>query len=97
VHSPAALYGHVPFLLAHSVDFTTGLLWLNSAETWVDLESGTVIIIMILIILLLIMKGKGKAAKKTHAVDQRKRPRGLLRVLWSKTKRRFLSVQPHDW
>ncbi|XP_063933718.1 neutral alpha-glucosidase AB-like [Zophobas morio] len=41
VHSPAALYGHVPFLLAHSVDFTTGLLWLNSAETWVDLESGT--------------------------------------------------------
>lgn len=38
-NNPMALYGSVPMMVAHSVDSTVGLLWLNAAETWVDIES----------------------------------------------------------
>lgn len=34
----AALYGSIPLILAHNVKRTVGLFWLNSAETWVDIE-----------------------------------------------------------
>ena len=37
LNEPMALYGAVPFMLAHHVDATTGFLWLNSAETFVDI------------------------------------------------------------
>lgn len=33
---PMALYGHVPFMLAHSPNRTIGMFWLNAADTWVD-------------------------------------------------------------
>ncbi|XP_070377682.1 neutral alpha-glucosidase AB isoform X13 [Dermacentor albipictus] len=33
-----ALYGSVPLMLAHSESRTVGVLWLNAAETWVDIE-----------------------------------------------------------
>jgi alpha 1,3-glucosidase len=33
-----ALYGSIPFMLAHTPKRTTGLLFLNSAEMWVDVE-----------------------------------------------------------
>lgn len=36
-----SLYGAVPFLLAHNKEHSLGLLWLNSAETWVDINSST--------------------------------------------------------
>ncbi|KAJ2666496.1 hypothetical protein IW148_000984 [Coemansia sp. RSA 1199] len=36
--NPMALYGSVPLMLAHSADATAGVLWLNAAETWVDVE-----------------------------------------------------------
>ena len=37
-----ALYAAVPFVMAHKEDATVGLLWLNAAETWVDVKkSGT--------------------------------------------------------
>lgn len=34
-----ALYGAIPFMMAHAADHTVGLLWLNPSETWVDIES----------------------------------------------------------
>lgn len=34
-----ALYGAIPFMAAHSEDYSVGLLWLNPSETWVDIES----------------------------------------------------------
>ncbi|XP_059574387.1 neutral alpha-glucosidase AB isoform X1 [Alligator mississippiensis] len=39
--TPMALYGAVPVLLAHNVQRTLGLFWLNAAETWVDISSNT--------------------------------------------------------
>eukprot|EP01127_Copromyxa_protea_P000567 TRINITY_DN10485_c0_g1_i1.p1 TRINITY_DN10485_c0_g1~~TRINITY_DN10485_c0_g1_i1.p1 ORF type:complete len:926 (+),score=200.54 TRINITY_DN10485_c0_g1_i1:399-2780(+) len=36
--NPMALYGHVPFMMAHSTNQTVGVFWLNAAETWVDVE-----------------------------------------------------------
>ena len=31
-----ALYGGIPFVASHTPEGTAGALWLNSAETWVD-------------------------------------------------------------
>ena len=36
-----ALYGTNPFVIAHGKQRTAGALWLNAAETWVDVESST--------------------------------------------------------
>ncbi|PIA14901.1 neutral alpha-glucosidase AB [Coemansia reversa NRRL 1564] len=36
IDNPMSLYGSVPFMLAHSAESTVGVLWLNAAETWVD-------------------------------------------------------------
>lgn len=36
-----ALYGAVPVMLAHNTQRTTGIFWLNAAETWVDISSNT--------------------------------------------------------
>ncbi|XP_013773829.1 neutral alpha-glucosidase AB-like isoform X2 [Limulus polyphemus] len=41
VNNPMALYGSVPFMVAHSDIKTVGLLWLNAAETWIDIEPAT--------------------------------------------------------
>ena len=35
--SPMTLYGSIPFMQAHKKDSTVGVLWLNAAETWVDI------------------------------------------------------------
>merc|ERR1712131_189784 len=32
-----ALYGGIPFIASHTPEMTAALLWLNSAETWVDI------------------------------------------------------------
>nr|XP_039248310.1 neutral alpha-glucosidase AB-like isoform X1 [Styela clava] len=37
--SKAALYGSVPFMIGHNSKRTVGMLWLNSAETWIDVDS----------------------------------------------------------
>ena len=37
--SPMALYGAIPMMVGHSPDHTTGVLWLNPSETWIDIES----------------------------------------------------------
>ncbi|MFH4978179.1 hypothetical protein AB6A40_004888 [Gnathostoma spinigerum] len=36
-----ALYGSVPFITAHNKERTLAVLWLNAAETWVDIASST--------------------------------------------------------
>jgi len=36
---PMALYGAVPFVMSHSKDRTSACLWLNAAETFVDIDS----------------------------------------------------------
>jgi alpha-glucosidase (family GH31 glycosyl hydrolase) len=38
-HQP--LYGAVPLMLSHTKDYSAGLLWLNAAETMVDVEDGS--------------------------------------------------------
>ena len=35
---PMALYGSIPFVIGHAPDRSLGLLWLNAAETWIDVE-----------------------------------------------------------
>lgn len=34
--SPMAIYGAIPFMLAHRPGATAGFFWLNGAETWID-------------------------------------------------------------
>uniref|UniRef100_A0A3B4B088 Neutral alpha-glucosidase AB n=1 Tax=Periophthalmus magnuspinnatus TaxID=409849 RepID=A0A3B4B088_9GOBI len=41
LYNPMALYGVVPVMLAHNTQRTTGIFWLNAAETWVDISSNT--------------------------------------------------------
>ena len=38
-----ALYGAVPFMLAHGNGQTSGFLWLNAAETFIDVSTQTVL------------------------------------------------------
>eukprot|EP00455_Lapot_gusevi_P019430 TRINITY_DN2078_c0_g2_i3.p1 TRINITY_DN2078_c0_g2~~TRINITY_DN2078_c0_g2_i3.p1 ORF type:complete len:708 (-),score=158.67 TRINITY_DN2078_c0_g2_i3:945-3068(-) len=37
---PMALYGAVPLLLSHDTTKTTGVFWLNAAETFIDISDG---------------------------------------------------------
>ena len=40
--NPMALYAAIPLMIGHNKDRTTGLFWLNTAETWIDVKkSGT--------------------------------------------------------
>ncbi|KAJ1352135.1 hypothetical protein KIN20_008335 [Parelaphostrongylus tenuis] len=41
LNSPMALYGSVPYMTAVNSKRSLGLLWLNAAETWVDIEHTT--------------------------------------------------------
>lgn len=41
LYTPMALYGSVPLIVAHNTQRTTGIFWLNAAETWVDISSNT--------------------------------------------------------
>ncbi|CAG0886935.1 unnamed protein product [Darwinula stevensoni] len=45
VWNQMALYGSIPFMLAHGDARTVGILWLNAAETWIDVEkqSGSIL------------------------------------------------------
>nr|CAD7440543.1 unnamed protein product [Timema bartmani] len=37
IHNGMSLYGAIPLIVAHGVTHTTGVFWLNGAETWVDI------------------------------------------------------------
>ncbi|CDW73021.1 cre-aagr-4 protein [Stylonychia lemnae] len=39
-YSPQSLYGSVPYITAHTDEFDTSILWVNAAETHVDIFSG---------------------------------------------------------
>ncbi len=39
--NPMALYGSIPFMVAHAEDKTVGVLWLNAAETFIDVFDGS--------------------------------------------------------
>ncbi|KAH7705988.1 glycosyl hydrolase family 31 protein [Aphelenchoides avenae] len=41
LNNPMALYGSVPYVVAHNKEHSLGALWLNAAETWVDIASST--------------------------------------------------------
>jgi len=41
IDTPMSLYGAIPWIIGHQSNLTTGVLWLNSAETWIDVESQT--------------------------------------------------------
>ncbi|KAL1918966.1 uncharacterized protein VTP21DRAFT_2347 [Calcarisporiella thermophila] len=36
IDNPMALYGSIPFMIAHNKERTVGLFWMNAAETWID-------------------------------------------------------------
>ncbi|CAF2878516.1 unnamed protein product, partial [Rotaria sp. Silwood2] len=36
IKNPMALYGAVPYMLAHNEHATVGFFWLNAAEAWID-------------------------------------------------------------
>lgn len=38
INSRLGLYGSVPFLLAHKLERTAGVFWLNASETLVDVK-----------------------------------------------------------
>ncbi|XP_064599881.1 neutral alpha-glucosidase AB-like [Liolophura sinensis] len=39
LHSPMAIYGAVPFMIAHNEKRTVGMFWQNAAEMWIDIAS----------------------------------------------------------
>ncbi|XP_035208947.1 neutral alpha-glucosidase AB-like isoform X2 [Stegodyphus dumicola] len=41
LNNPMAIYGSIPFMIAHSEMTSVGLFWLNAAETWVDVEASS--------------------------------------------------------
>ena len=36
--NPMALYGSIPFMMAHKSGQTTAILWMNAAEMWIDIQ-----------------------------------------------------------
>lgn len=42
LNNPMALYGSIPFMLAHNERSTLGMYWNNAAETWVDVDYGSI-------------------------------------------------------
>lgn len=54
---PMSLYGAVPFLIGHNARTTTGVLWLNAAETYVDIEDS-------------VDATTGKASKSSHWISE---------------------------
>ena len=39
--NPMALYAAVPFMVGHNAKRTTGVFWLNAAETWIDVRKSS--------------------------------------------------------
>ncbi|CAF1072528.1 unnamed protein product, partial [Didymodactylos carnosus] len=39
IQNPMALYGSVPYILAHNEQASVGFFWLNAAEGWVDISN----------------------------------------------------------
>ncbi|CAF4356522.1 unnamed protein product, partial [Adineta steineri] len=39
IKNPMALYGAIPYMLAHNEHATVGFFWLNAAEGWIDVSN----------------------------------------------------------
>eukprot|EP00794_Sanderia_malayensis_P020167 gene20167-22142_t len=39
LYNPMALYGSIPYMIAHNKTTTLGIFWNNASETWVDIKS----------------------------------------------------------
>ncbi|RUS82149.1 hypothetical protein EGW08_010083 [Elysia chlorotica] len=39
LYNPMALYGHIPFMVAHNDKHTVGVFFQNAAEGWIDIQS----------------------------------------------------------
>ncbi len=39
--NPMALYAAIPFMMGHNAKRTTGVFWLNAAETWIDVRKSS--------------------------------------------------------
>ncbi|KAI9891259.1 MAG: hypothetical protein M1814_002949 [Vezdaea aestivalis] len=78
--SPMTLYGSIPLMQAHRKDSTVAVLWLNAAETWIDIvkSKGSVNPLSLGV--------KGKTDTKTHWFSES----GLLDVYV------FLGPKPQD-
>jgi alpha-glucosidase (family GH31 glycosyl hydrolase) len=37
VYEPEGTYGSVPYLTAHTAEYDASVIWMNAAETWVDI------------------------------------------------------------
>jgi alpha 1,3-glucosidase len=37
VYEPEGLYGSIPYITTHTKEYDASVLWMNSAETWVDI------------------------------------------------------------
>ncbi|CAI4225659.1 unnamed protein product [Auanema sp. JU1783] len=64
LNNPMALYGSIPYLVGASRKRTAGLLWLNAAETWVDVETSS----------------GDKGALKTILTDQTQKAREVVQI-----------------
>lgn len=41
VYEPEGLYGSIPYITSHTKDYDASVLWMNAAETWVDIRKLT--------------------------------------------------------
>jgi hypothetical protein len=104
-----ALYGSVPFVVAHGRERTVGLLWMNAAETWIDTikVNGAIVLRALEFVSQPILYSVGrkniKKKKKAEseqgrrrlgdALVQRERPARAVRAAGSDTARRLAPVR----
>ena len=66
--NPMALYASIPFMIAHNKVRTTGLFWLNAAETWVDVKKDSNGVLSS--ISNLVGSGQSKSQVETHWISE---------------------------
>ena len=77
-----ALYGSIPFMVAHSAHKSVGVFWNNAAETWVDIKSSK----SVLSSLISFFKTGDVPQVDTHWISES----GIMDVFI------FLGPKPHD-
>jgi alpha 1,3-glucosidase len=70
VWNPMALYGSIPFVVAVGDRQTVGFLWLNAAETWVDVKKGPESAVMSSIVNLMSGSTKKPPQIETHWISE---------------------------
>eukprot|EP00794_Sanderia_malayensis_P019892 gene19892-21835_t len=83
LHNPMALYGSIPFMIAHSKARTAGVFWNNAAETWVDIKTSKS---MLSSLISFFKSGDSIPEMDTHWISES----GIIDVFV------FLGPRPHD-